>query len=943
MMDLIKPAFVKLQASVYYEKLNLHLRQKMVEFCSGNIDANLEELKNRFMNNDGFETELDNINLILLPKKLGKPQDDGKNSIENLVINSVNYENYQVERLMIYADMPIELHLIAVLWVMMFGTNIERQLDKYCWGNRLVIDDDTKEIKKGRHLYKPYLHQYQQWWSKAIDEANHLLNNGEDVCILNLDIQNYYHSIRMDFGNKEFEDVKMQSLTEEHSNKQKWFIEKIWKLFVSIHEKYNKKLKEYGFVGTNDEKGFALPVGLLSSPLLANWYLHNFDAEVNNNLSPSYYGRYVDDMLFVIKGNGKPESVEAFVKNKMVGLLEIEDSGIYKISSVSESQSELKLQKEKVFLYYFDHGFSSDLLSKFEKEQKERSSEFRFLSDEEDENFKDELLDFDSCFEEMEDSKARFKPQIENKYKLSCFLAKMIKRRIEKGRNYEKNKEIQLKKFFQGSMLIKHYYFWEKLFTLYVVSNDGESVAKLYQDIEKAINKLGIGRIDEWESMNIKKSNRVFDDLIDYLKYAFWTAMSVTHSEKCNSVVKEKLKIDIESWSSCRMVHFNRYYYESKILGSFYDDKLDLYAIDHKWIPYNIKLSELLYSSVYNCIVKEKADKLHLDYAEFIDYAIRLYESINGWKLDLGRILSIENDNQISVLKFDNGEKNLLTIASVNQLVDDKSLQQSRRGKRSMKSEEVENYTTIIDNLSKIKGVDMFVMPELSMPWELLQSFIRFSTDNQIGFVAGLEYLKRNNTVYNFVITCLPFEIDHHKDCLPVIRLKKAYAPKEKEYSIKESFDIPNGNNEKYHLFKWRGMYFTVFNCFELTNVADRASFVAKVDTLIAIAYNKDLTYYDNIAEATSRDLHCYLILNNVSQYGNSQIVAPKNKENKFLLKTVRGTTRKNIITIETAELDIKGLRLFQRYQQQDAEKSFKPLPFGYYENESVEGERLNV
>ena len=226
----------------------------------------------------------------------------------------------------------------------------------------------------------------------------------------------------------------------------------------------------------------------------------------------------------------------------------------------------------------------------------------------------------------------------------------------------------------------------------------------------------------------------------------------------------------------------------------------------------------------------------------------------------------------------------------------------------------------------------MFVMSELSLPWNMLEVFLKFSADNQVGFVAGMEYLNLNNTVYNFVVTCLPFEKNHVKDCLPIFRLKKHYAPIEKSVLERESFSLPVDKNKWFDMFKWKGMCFTVLNCFELTNVRARASFVSKIDTLITIAYNKDITYYDNLAESTSRDLYCYVVLNNVSQHGSSQIVAPKKQENKILLKVIRGTTEKNQTTIETADLDIRGLRLFQKYGENNKDE-FKPLPAGFNRN----------
>ena len=218
--SLVIKAFTKLKASLYYEKNNLHLRQQMVDFCSEEIEQKLINLANRLSNGDSFDDELKKIGLFLLPKKIKSTQSD-----PNILSNSFDFNKNEIERLMIYADIPIELHIVAVLWVMLFGSKLDKELDHYCWGNRLIIDEDTDEIKAGRHLFKPYFKQYQQWWSKAIDEANHLLENKENVCILNLDIQNYYHSIRI-----KPDDLKNKDGDWNDSEKM------VWQLFLKIHQ-----------------------------------------------------------------------------------------------------------------------------------------------------------------------------------------------------------------------------------------------------------------------------------------------------------------------------------------------------------------------------------------------------------------------------------------------------------------------------------------------------------------------------------------------------------------------------------------------------------------------------------------------------------------------------------------------------------------------------------
>lgn len=931
--SLVIKAFTKLKASLYYEKNNLHLRQQMVDFCSEEIGQKLDNLANRLSNGDGFDDELKKIGLFLLPKKIKSTQSD-----PNTLSNSFDFNKNEIERLMIYADIPIELHIVAVLWVMLFGSKLDKELDHYCWGNRLIIDEDTEEIKAGRHLFKPYFKQYQQWWSKAIDEANHLLENKENVCILNLDIQNYYHSIR----------IKPNSLYLEAENLY-GFKRVVWELFVKIHEKYNAVLKTKGFRNDDFEVGYALPVGLLSSPILANWYLKDFDNEVNERLAPSYYGRYVDDILLVLKSSKMPEKLAEFINGMNVGLTLEESKAkgekmIWHFNIEKEGDNkypELTLQQEKIFLYYFDHKFSSELLSKFEKEQREHSSEYRFLSDEEDERFDDGQFDIESCFDQMEDSKARFKPQSENKYKLACYLSKFIKRRIQRGAKYGKEKEKQLKKFFQGSQLIKYHFFWEKLFSLYAVSNDADSFLTLKKQIEKQIDKLKVATLSDWKSVDGNSTTKEMkEDLRDYLKISMRIAISVAQKEFVGKI-EEKIEsvTDFDCYYKC---HYIRKTYFSRVLQDFFNG--DGYQFDNSelFVPYNVYFWELMYALTYNYIHIEGIPNTGLDLGRVFEEAKKYYHDYNGFSIDKDGKIQINPSNDekhrsqnlwdivVSKKEEDQKESNKIRIVPVNIRKHDAALKDSRRGKRKVASSEMETLLSLLDSIGLIKGRNMFVMPELSIPLTALPQFVEYSTKQEIAFVGGLEYINVKGVVYNVEVTSLPIEINHVKDCVLIPRIKNYYSPDETEIIKKESFEIPKCSDPKnkpsYHLCRWRGLYFTTFNCFELTKSPDRTSFVGDVDLLIAITHNKDLSYFDNIAETTCRDLHCYVVVDNVGQYGDTQVVCPKKRDEKFLAKIKGATTEDNPFTLTIADLDIKGLREFQKYMS----GNFKPLPAGY-------------
>ena len=108
--------------------------------------------------------------------------------------------------------------------------------------------------------------------------------------------------------------------------------------------------------------------------------------------------------------------------------------------------------------------------------------------------------------------------------------------------------------------------------------------------------------------------------------------------------------------------------------------------------------------------------------------------------------------------------------------------------------------------------------------------------------------------------------------------------------------------------FGWHNVWFPVYCCFELASIQDRAIFQEYADMVVAVEWNKDVPYYSNIIESLSRDLHCYCVQVNSSDYGDSRIVAPKDSVSKDIIKTKGG--QNSCILVDT--IDIKSLRDFQ-------------------------------
>ena len=94
---------------------------------------------------------------------------------------------------------------------------------------------------------------------------------------------------------------------------------------------------------------------------------------------------------------------------------------------------------------------------------------------------------------------------------------------------------------------------------------------------------------------------------------------------------------------------------------------------------------------------------------------------------------------------------------------------------------------------------------------------------------------------------------------------------------------------------------------------------------LIAVEWNKDVNYFSNIIESMSRDVHCYCVQANTSDYGDSCIIKPVETEKKVVLRIKGGENA----TVMIGEVDIKALRDFQEadYGAEAKRHGFKALP----------------
>lgn len=124
-------------------------------------------------------------------------------------------------------------------------------------------------------------------------------------------------------------------------------------------------------------------------------------------------------------------------------------------------------------------------------------------------------------------------------------------------------------------------------------------------------------------------------------------------------------------------------------------------------------------------------------------------------------------------------------------------------------------------------------------------------------------------------------------------------------------------------------MIFSFLYTFEIASISLRSAFKNYLDLFVAVECNKDINYFSNVMESLCRDIHCYCLQVNSSNYGDSRLIKPASSASMNMMRIKGG--RNEAILVE--DVDIDGLRNFQRKQyelQRDEKDKFKTTPPGF-------------
>jgi hypothetical protein len=539
--DSVKVAYKKLKQMVHFDKHPLTLRRRMAEFeCTTDFEERLQVVARVAKSKSPHETPqfkkwIEEIGFEVIPKSVVGPEKP-KEGQGSFVSNVTSAPVHRVEKVNYMFDGPVEIHLLSVLWLMIEGPEYDHSLSTHCSGSRLhqfVGNDEDHSA----YLFKKYHELYAEWRDSGIQKARKLLSEDrQSVCVVGLDVQEYYYRIQLDW-----ETLRTQIKRPVPEGPiQAFFMQrqllgaKLFKCIEEVCKNYREKLNPLLAVTHPDlpEEATCLPIGLCASPVIANWYLKTFDDAILENVRPAYYGRYVDDILMVVAMPKPPEEsdpIMSFMDRVLV------NAGILRWDE-QESRFELRsrpglfLQKKKCTMQFFDADHSTAGLEKFQKQIEENASNFALLPVDGDDSPVAQVA-YDLLYDGSINKFRSVKAVAENRWELAGHLAKQTQLHLMTEGAVDRDLKDELFRFFKGRNAIDYWDMWERVISFLVIAGDQKGAERFSKAMRSESMKLKYSPSNEAAADNRPEvSTHLRQALAEHLDLCMELSIAVTKS-----------------------------------------------------------------------------------------------------------------------------------------------------------------------------------------------------------------------------------------------------------------------------------------------------------------------------------------------------------------------------------------------------------------------------
>jgi hypothetical protein len=282
-------------------------------------------------------------------------------------------------------DFKVEAHIVSALWINLVGHKFDACLSSHALASRVRryrADKDRKWIgdyhQEALGTFEPYFEPYRKWRDDGLHAMRDAIKREQPIIAMTLDVGNFYHSIDPGF----FVDPRFHDfLGVKLSPFELAFSELISGALGEWSTRCRERLSALGCHGDAQEHG-GIPIGLSVVRVISNVLLAFLDRQVERELSPLYYARYVDDLFLVLHDSSEirsPDDLWAFITQRIVAFDRTSDGNVTLTLPDWSGGTQLTLQAAKQKTFFLSGRSGADLLDHIASQIRDVSSERRTM------------------------------------------------------------------------------------------------------------------------------------------------------------------------------------------------------------------------------------------------------------------------------------------------------------------------------------------------------------------------------------------------------------------------------------------------------------------------------------------------------------------------------------------------------------------------------------
>lgn len=333
-------AFRQAKTALYFERRGVGLHE-LAEY-ENDLPNKLRELKLATERQPWFDS-LPTGQTWVVPKRFRESQDQGGD-----VVRIGTQHDFEAQRpidIQLRVSPSPEFAIMEVLYLWRFGGALDALLSQDVLGYRLDVRE-KQVVPHRRWLFEYWPRRYQQFRTAPLNAARDALARGEHVLVASGDFASFYDTVAPEFMMSEEFIVKLEAASGDEFD-----VDGYKQATSSLLRAYDR-FRQEGSRRSGTAIDTGVPIGALTSRLVANLALAPLDRHIASIPSVLCYRRYVDDIVIVARAaNTRGGTIE--VLREFLPLRDSPDNVLrLDVEQLGRPGSDFQLQRKKIRVHH---------------------------------------------------------------------------------------------------------------------------------------------------------------------------------------------------------------------------------------------------------------------------------------------------------------------------------------------------------------------------------------------------------------------------------------------------------------------------------------------------------------------------------------------------------------------------------------------------------------